>query len=169
MRISAKADYAMRALLELAATDEELLKGDDISDSQGIPFKFLEKIMSELKTAGIVFSQRGAEGGYSLVRPAAEVNLAEIMRAIEGPIAIVRDTRPENLEYEDPAKGLTSAWVALREQHEGRPRIGHARQRPRARSSPPRSRRCSTIRTPGSRTNPIAAGRPEAATRPLAD
>ena len=114
MRISAKADYAMRALLELAATDEELLKGDDISESQSIPFKFLEKIMSELKTAGIVFSQRGAEGGYSLVRPAGEVNLAEIMRAIEGPIAIVRDTRPENLEYEDPAKGLTSAWVALR-------------------------------------------------------
>jgi Rrf2 family protein len=114
MRISAKADYAMRALLELAATDEELLKGDDISESQGIPIKFLEKIMSELKTAGIVFSQRGAEGGYSLVRPASEVTLADVMRAIEGPIAVVRDTRPENLEYEDPARGLTSAWVALR-------------------------------------------------------
>jgi Rrf2 family protein len=114
VRISAKADYAMRALLELAAKDEPLVKGDDIAEAQGIPIKFLEKIMSELKTAGIVGSQRGAEGGYSLIRPPAEVKLADVMRAIDGPIAIVRDTRPENLDYAGAAKGLRSAWVALR-------------------------------------------------------
>jgi Rrf2 family protein len=114
VRISAKADYAMRALLELAASDQELMKGDDLAERQGIPIKFLEKIMSDLKLAGIVSSQRGADGGYALVRKPDEVTLAEVLRAIEGPIAIVRDTRPESLEYEGPAEGLQSAWVALR-------------------------------------------------------
>jgi Rrf2 family protein len=114
MRISAKADYAMRALLELAASEAPPVKAEDIAHNQRIPVKFLEKIMGDLKTVGIVASQRGAEGGYSLARPAAEVTLAEVLRAIEGPLASVRDIKPEHLEYQGPAKGLRPALVALR-------------------------------------------------------
>jgi Rrf2 family protein len=114
MRISAKADYAMRAVLELAAAEEPPVTCEDIADHQDIPAAFLEKILSELHRAGLVASHRGNDGGYSLARPAEEIQLAEILRIIEGPLTMVRDQRPESLHYDGPAEGLTDAWVALR-------------------------------------------------------
>jgi Rrf2 family protein len=114
MRISAKADYAVRAVLELAAAEQPPLKGDQIAEAQAIPVKFLENIMGELKHAGIVQSQRGSEGGYALARPASAIKLADVMRVIEGPLASVHDVRPEALEYKGPAEKLQTAWIALR-------------------------------------------------------
>jgi len=114
MRISAKADYAVRAVVELAAAEEPPLKRDQIAEAQGIPVKFLENIMGELKHAGIVQSQRGADGGYALARPAAEITLADVMRVIEGPLASVHDERPEDISYPGPAKDMRTVWVALR-------------------------------------------------------
>jgi Rrf2 family protein len=114
MRISAKVDYALRAAIELAATEEVPLKGERIAQAQEIPTKFLENILVELRNAGIVQSQRGAEGGYWLARPAGEITIADVMRAVEGPIANVRGTRPEVLEYRGAAAPLRDVWVALR-------------------------------------------------------
>jgi Rrf2 family protein len=114
MRISAKADYAVRASIELAAADEGPVKGDRLAAAQKIPVKFLENILGELKHAGLVQSQRGAEGGYWLSRPADDITLAEIIRAVEGPLASVRGERPEDLEYLGEARPLQDVWVALR-------------------------------------------------------
>ena len=114
MRVSAKADYAIRAALELAAAEQPPLKRDEIAAGQQIPVKFLETILGELKHAGIVASQRGADGGYSLARPPDEITLGDILRVIEGPLASVRDQRPESLSYGGPAEGLGEVWVALR-------------------------------------------------------
>ncbi len=114
MRISAKADYAVRAAAELAAAAPGLLKGDQIAASQSIPIKFLENILSELRHAGIVASQRGAEGGYSLARPADEITLADVIRAVDGPLANVRGGRPETAEYVGAAAALRVVWIALR-------------------------------------------------------
>jgi Rrf2 family protein len=114
MRISAKADYAMRAVLELAAADDPPLTCEDIATHQDISPTFLEKILSELHRAGLVTSHRGNEGGYSLARPADQIQLAEILRVIEGPLTVVRDMKPEALEYDGPAEGLSDAWFALR-------------------------------------------------------
>jgi Rrf2 family protein len=114
MRISAKADYAVRASIELAAADEGPMKGDRIAAAQKIPVKFLENILGELKHAGLVQSQRGAEGGYWLSRSADDITLAEIIRAVEGPLASVRGERPEDLEYLGEARPLQDVWVALR-------------------------------------------------------
>lgn len=115
MRITAKADYAVRAAAELAAAEGEgPLKGERIATAQDIPLKFLENILSELRTAGIVASRRGAEGGYWLDRPAAEVSVADVLRAVEGPLASIRGTGPERLEYQGAAAALPRMWVALR-------------------------------------------------------
>jgi Rrf2 family protein len=114
VRISAKTDYAVRALLELAATDNPPLKRDEIAGAQAIPVKFLESILAELKHGGIVSSQRGAEGGYWLARPPEEITVAEVMRVVEGPLASVREQRPEDLSYEGTAEHLKEVWVALR-------------------------------------------------------
>jgi Rrf2 family protein len=114
MRISAKADYAMRAALELAAAENPPLKRDKIASAQGIPVKFLETILGELKHAGIVASQRGADGGYSLARPAEDVTLADVLRVMEGPLASVRDQGPESVSYAGAAEMLQQVWVALR-------------------------------------------------------
>jgi Rrf2 family protein len=114
MRISAKADYAMRAMLELAAAEHPPVKCEDIAESQDIPVKFLEKILSELHRAGLVASHRGTDGGYELAKPPEEIQLAEVLRVIEGPLAVVRDVRPEELDYDGSAEGLRDAWVALR-------------------------------------------------------
>jgi Rrf2 family protein len=114
MRVSAKADYAVRAALELAAAGGGPVKGEAISEAQGIPLHFLENILGELRHAGIVQSQRGAEGGYRLARPAAEVTVADVIRAVEGPLASVRSERPEQLAYEGAAEPLRDVWVALR-------------------------------------------------------
>ncbi len=114
MRISAKVDYAVRASLELAAAGGDPIKGGAIADAQDIPLKFLENILGELKHTGIVASRRGAQGGYWLARDADEVSLADIVRAVEGPLASVRDVGPENLAYRGEAVPLQKVWIALR-------------------------------------------------------
>ncbi len=107
MRVSAKADYAVRAAIELAAAGGDgPVKGERIADAQKIPLRFLENILGELKHAGLVQSQRGAEGGYWLSRPPDEINLAEIIRAVEGPLASIKNDRPEEIEYRGAAKPL---------------------------------------------------------------
>ena len=115
MRVTAKADYALRAALELAAAEGAgPLKGERIAQAQGIPIRFLENILLELRHAGLVHSQRGVEGGYWLARPAAEINLAEVLRVVEGPLANVRGVRPEEVEYEGAAEHLREVWIAVR-------------------------------------------------------
>jgi Rrf2 family protein len=115
VRVSAKADYAVRAALELAATSgSRPLKRDQISVAQRIPSKFLETIMLELKHAGIVKSTRGAEGGYALARPADDISVADVIRAVDGPLANVRGERVENVAYEGAASSLRDLWIAVR-------------------------------------------------------
>jgi Rrf2 family protein len=113
MRVSAKADYAVRALAELASSDTPL-KGDAIAEAQDIPLRFLENILGELRHAGLVRSQRGREGGYWLARPAEEITVADVIRAAEGPLAAVRGEPPETVEYKGAAEGLQEVWIALR-------------------------------------------------------
>ena len=114
MRVSAKADYALRAAIELAAAGDGPVKGERIAQAQEIPLKFLENILLELRHAGIVRSQRGVEGGYWLARPAEDVSLAEVIRAVEGPIANVRGVGPQEVEYAGPASRLQEVWIAVR-------------------------------------------------------
>ena len=115
MRISAKADYAVRAALTLAAAeDDKPVKGERIADAQGIPLKFLENILIDLRQAGLVASQRGPEGGYRLDGTPEEITVADVIRAVDGPLASVRGGRPEQASYEGPAKGLQTVWIALR-------------------------------------------------------
>ena len=94
MRVSAKTDYAVRASVELAASPDGPVKGDQLAEAQDIPLQFLEHILLDLKRAGIVRARRGAKGGYWLAKPAAEINLAEVIRAVEGPIAHVQSAPP---------------------------------------------------------------------------
>jgi Rrf2 family protein len=115
MRISAKVDYAVRAAIELAgAGDDQLTKADAIAHAQDIPPKFLENILGDLRQGGLVRSQRGAEGGYRLARPAEEITLADIIRVVEGPMASVRGGRPEDVEYAGSAEPLRRVWIAVR-------------------------------------------------------
>jgi Rrf2 family protein len=114
MRVSAKVDYALRAALELAAAGEGPTKGEQIAQAQDIPLKFLENILLELRHHGLVQSQRGADGGYWLARPADEIKLADVIRAVEGPLANVRGARPETVAYEGPAARLQDVWIAMR-------------------------------------------------------
>ena len=115
MRVSAKVDYAVRAGTELAAaTGEGPVKGDHIATAQRIPLKFLENILLDIKHAGLVQSQRGAEGGYWLAKDPAEISLADVIRAVEGPIANVRGERPEQVEYPGVAEPLRDVWIAVR-------------------------------------------------------
>jgi Rrf2 family protein len=114
VRLTARADYALRAAAELAAAAPAQVKSAQLADAQDIPPKFLENIMLDLKRAGLVASQRGADGGYTLAKPAAEIMLADVIRAIEGPLANVRGVRPESLEYGGPASALRDVWVAVR-------------------------------------------------------
>ncbi len=115
MRISAKADYAVRAAAELAAAaDERPVKGEAIAAAQGIPQNFLENILADLRHAGLVKSQRGAEGGYRLARPAGEVSVADVIRAVEGPLAAVRGEAPEDVSYAGAAAPLQDVWIAVR-------------------------------------------------------
>lgn len=105
----------MRALLTLAAAPSGVLvKGEDLAAAQRLPQRFLENIMIQLRRAGIVVSQRGAEGGYGLSRPAEQINVADVLRAVEGPLAHVRGTRPEDTLYEGAASNLQPVWVAVR-------------------------------------------------------
>jgi Rrf2 family protein len=115
MRISAKADYAVRAALQLAtAQDAGPLKAEAIAEHQGISHKFLEGILGDMRKGGLVLSQRGGNGGYWLARPAGEISLADVIRCVEGPLVSVRGVRPPELSYTGPAASLLTVWVALR-------------------------------------------------------
>jgi Rrf2 family protein len=118
MRLSARVDYALRAVAELALAAAEpsrtVLTAEQVARAQEIPPKFLESILLQLRRAGVVQAQRGPEGGYWLARPAEEINLAEIIRVIDGPLAHVRGHRPEDLGYHGAAAALQEVWIALR-------------------------------------------------------
>jgi Rrf2 family protein len=117
MRLNARVDYALRAVVELAAsagTAERPVTAERLAIAQEIPPKFLESILLQLRRAGIVNSQRGPDGGYWLARPAREISLADVIRTIDGPLANVRGQRPENLGYHGAARALQEVWIALR-------------------------------------------------------
>ncbi len=115
MHVTAKADYAVRAIVELAGSSQDSpRKVDEVAQAQSIPVSFLENILTQLRSSGIVRSQRGPEGGYWLAQPPEEVNLAQIIRAVEGPLVGVRGQRPEELQYVGSAESLKQVWIALR-------------------------------------------------------
>jgi Rrf2 family protein len=114
MRLSARADYALRAAIELAAAGGGHVTADTLARTQAIPGKFLEAILTQLRRAGLVRSQRGPDGGFWLARPAEEISLADIIRAIDGPLLGVRGERPENVGYIGSAEPLQTVWIALR-------------------------------------------------------
>ena len=114
MHISAKADYAVRAAVQLASSSEFPVTSESIAIAQDIPAKFLEAILSQLRQSGLVKSRRGAHGGYWLSRPASEISVADVIRAVEGPMALVRGERPEQVEYQGSAEPLLEVWVAVR-------------------------------------------------------
>ena len=115
MRISAKVDYAVRAAVELAAaSDERPVKAERIASVQGVPLNFLENILGELRHAGIVRSHRGADGGFRLARAAEEISIADVIRAVEGPLATVRGGPPEDSVYPGAASELPRVWIAVR-------------------------------------------------------
>ena len=114
MRVSARADYALRAAAELATAGDGLLKREVIAERQRIPVEFLESVLLALKHAGIVQSQRGASGGFRLARPAADISLGDVIRAVDGPMSDVRGDRAEDIEYPGPARRLQDIWIAVR-------------------------------------------------------
>src|ERR1700760_4177194 len=114
MRLSARADYALRAAIELASATDSHVTADKIARAQQIPGKFLETILTQLRRAGLIRSQRGPEGGFWLAPRAPEISLAEIIRAIDGPLLGVRGERPENIESPGAAEPLQQVWIALR-------------------------------------------------------
>lgn len=134
MQVTAKADYAVRAMIEIAArtagvagaagagaagaawaaVDSEPVKGEAVAEAQHIPAAFLESILSEMRQAGLLHSRRGPDGGYWLARPAGEITVADVIRAADGPLALVRGDRPETVTYAAPATSLTDVWVAVR-------------------------------------------------------
>src|SRR5438270_4086670 len=117
MKLSAKADYAVRAVLGLASHDDpHPLKGELIAAAQGPPLKFVENILGELKHAGLVVSQRGPEGGYRLAVPADQITVAEVIRVVDGPLAAVAGVRPEAIAYPPGAEALPDVWLQARQQ-----------------------------------------------------
>jgi Rrf2 family protein len=114
MRLSARADYALRAAIELAASPDRHTTAEQLARAQNIPGKFLEAILTQLRRAGLVRSQRGPDGGFWLARPAGEISLADIIRAIDGPLVGVRGERPEKVGYLGTAEPLQTVWIALR-------------------------------------------------------
>ncbi|MET8216014.1 RrF2 family transcriptional regulator [Streptomyces hirsutus] len=115
MRISARADYAVRAALQLAASrDDAPLKTEAIAGAQDIPHKFLEGILNDMRRGGLVLSQRGGNGGYRLARPAESISIADVIRVVDGPLVSVRGVRPPDLSYSGPAQSLLPLWIALR-------------------------------------------------------
>lgn len=116
MRVSLKTDYALRAVLELSASDPEqpLVKGERIADAQGIPQQFLEHILLDLKRAGLIRARRGAKGGYMLAKTPEEISVADVIRAVEGPLANIHESAPEEIHYRGAAASLREVWVAVR-------------------------------------------------------
>ena len=149
MRMSAKAEYAVRAMIQLATVGEGVrVTTDELATAQGIPPQFLVDILSELRTARLVRSHRGRDGGYELARPGAEISIADVLRCIDGPLASVRDIGLGDLPYTGPTAALTDVWRALRasmrsvlEQNEPGRRRGRC---------PARSRRSTGRRIPRS-------------------
>lgn len=122
MRLSARVDYALRAAIELAdagAQERVPVTAEQLATAQQIPSKFLENILVQLRRAGLVRSQRGPVGGHWLARPPAEVSLADVIRAVEGPLANIRGELPENVDYQGPARSLQQVWIALRAAERG--------------------------------------------------
>lgn len=113
MQISARADYAVRAMLELAVAPATVT-AQALADAQGLPYKFTEAILADLRRAGLVRSQRGAEGGYTLGRAATDITIGDVVRAVDGPLAGVRGMRPEQANYAGVAEHLRTVWVATR-------------------------------------------------------
>lgn len=114
MYISAKVDYAVRALCTLADANGNPVTADTLAQAQGLPAKFLESILNDMRRAGLLLSQRGAEGGYRLSRPAGSITVAEVIRPLDGPLAEVRGLRPEATTYQGSAEHLQDVWVAVR-------------------------------------------------------
>jgi len=114
VRISAKADYAVRAAIELAAAGDGYVKADAIATAQEIPINFLENILGDMRHAGIVLSRRGQDGGHRLSRAASEITVADVIRAVDGPLATVRGEPPEHARYAGSAESLQLVWIALR-------------------------------------------------------
>jgi Rrf2 family protein len=114
MRISAKADYAVRAAVEMAAAGDEPVKGERLAKAQDIPLQFLEHILLEMKHARLVRARRGARGGYWLAKPPEEITLADVIRSVEGPLANIQDLAPEATKYPGNAKRLSDVWIAVR-------------------------------------------------------
>lgn len=118
MHVSARADYGMKALMELSAAYVQdpmrMVKTDTLAREQEIPAKFLENILRSLRQAGIVTSQRGADGGFRLARPPAEISVADVVRALDGPLAAVRGGPPEEIAYSGTAEHLRDVWIATR-------------------------------------------------------
>jgi len=115
MRVSAKSDYAVRAAIELAGAEPGTpVKGEAIAEAQKIPMPFLENILAELRQHGLVHSKRGAEGGYWLAMPPERITIADVMRAVDGPLATVRGESADELTYQGDAVALKDVWLALR-------------------------------------------------------
>ena len=114
MRITARVDYAVRAAVELASSGDGPVTAEHLAEAQQIPVNFLENILLDLRRAGIVESRRGAAGGYLLAKPAKDIVLADVVRAVEGPLASVRGLSPDALDYDGSAAALRDVWVALR-------------------------------------------------------
>src|SRR5271165_1945217 len=115
MHVTAKADYALRAVIELSQSSQNSpRKVDELARAQSIPVSFLENILTQLRSSGVVRSQRGPEGGYWLAHPPEEINLAQVIRAVEGPLMGVRGQPPEEVEYAGSAESLKQVWIAVR-------------------------------------------------------
>jgi Rrf2 family protein len=115
MRMSAKAEYAVRAMVELATVDDGVLvTTDELANAQGIPPQFLVDILTVLRGDRLVRSHRGRDGGYELARPGTEISIADVLRCIDGPLASVRDMGLGDLPYSGPTAALTDVWRALR-------------------------------------------------------
>ncbi len=115
MRVSAKSDYALRALIEIATrTDAKPVSAEELGRSQDIPHGFLQAILADLRRSGIVLSQRGQSGGWKMARDTAEVSVADVIRAVDGPLVSVYGLRPESVTYNDRANVLQPVWIAAR-------------------------------------------------------
>lgn len=114
MHVTAKADYALRAVVELALRDGAMVTRERLASEQQIPTKFLEAILAELTKSGILTARRGANGGYLLGRRPESITVADVIRAVDGPLAGVRGERPEDLQYPQSSAALREVWVAAR-------------------------------------------------------
>jgi Rrf2 family protein len=118
MRVSAKADYALRALIEMAARSDDQsgrpVSAEELGKLQDIPHNFLQAILADLRKAGVVHAQRGQAGGWRLAQPAVEVTVADVIRAVDGPLVSVYGLRPEAVSYNERADSLQRVWIAAR-------------------------------------------------------